>query len=70
MFEAAQHANMVLGQITRAFHFRNRITFIQLYKQYVQPGICIPGLLERVLKRAVKMVSGLKGRTYEERSVS
>ena len=77
--EAAQRANVVLGQITRAFHFRDRITFIQLYKQYVRPHLEFASpawspwtqgdveVLERVQKRAIKMVSGLNGRTYEER---
>ena len=77
--EAAQRANVVLGQITRSFHFRDRITFIQLYKQYVRPHLEFASpawspwtqgdveVLERVQIRAIKMVSGLKGRSYEER---
>ena len=77
--EAAQRANNVLGQITRAFHYRDRKTFIQLYKQYVRPHLefSIPAwspwlvgdkeVLEKVQERAVRMVSGLQGSTYLER---
>ena len=77
--EAAQRANAVLGQITRAFHYRDRNTYIQLYKQYVRPHLefAVPAwspwtlgdihVLEKVQMRAIKMVSGLSGRTYEDR---
>jgi hypothetical protein len=37
--KAAQTARGVLGQVTRAFHFRDRHVFIQLYKQYVRPHL-------------------------------
>jgi hypothetical protein len=68
----------VLSQLSRAFHLRERHTFIRLYKQYVLPHLEFaiqawsPWLqkdketLEKVQRRAVGMVSGLKGRTYEE----
>ena len=77
--EAAQRASGVLGQISRAFHYRDKKTFLQLYKQYVRPHLefAVPawspwtvadiGVLERVQERAVKMISGLTGKTYEER---
>ena len=77
--EAAQRANAVLGQITRAFHYRGRRTFIQLYKQYVRPHLefAVPAwspwtqgdikTLEKIQQRAVRMVSGLRGATYEEK---
>lgn len=77
--ESAQRANAILGQISRAFHYRDKRTFIQLYKQYVRPHLefAVPAwnpwnqgdkeLLEQVQRRAVKMVSGLSGRTYEQR---
>ena len=76
---AAGKANGVLGQISRAVKYRDRKTFIQLYKVYVRPHLeyCIQAWspytkvdkekLEKVQKRAVKMVAGLKGRTYEEK---
>ncbi len=77
--KAAQTASTVLSQLSRAFHLRERHTFIRLYKQYVLPHLEFaiqawsPWLqkdketLEKVQRRAVGMVSGLKGRTYEER---
>ena len=36
---AAQKANQVLGQLLRAFTYRDKYTFIKLYKQYVQPHL-------------------------------
>ena len=77
--EAAQRGNAVLGQISRSFHYRDRRTFIQIYKQYVRPHLefAVPAwspwtvadihVLERVQQRAVKMVSGLQSTTYEGR---
>ena len=77
--EAARRANGVLGQIARAFHYRNKGTLIDLYKQYVRPHMefAVPAwspwnqadidLLESVQRRAVKMVSGLRCKTYEDR---
>ena len=75
--EASQRANAVLGQVSRAFHFRDRRVFVQLYKQYVRPHleVAVPAwspwtigdkdTLEKVQRRAVRMVSGLQGATYE-----
>ena len=75
--EAANRANAVLGQVSRAFHFRDRRVFVQLYKQYVRPHLefAVPAWspwtqgdkesLEKVQRRAVRMVSGLQGDTYE-----
>lgn len=77
--KAAQTANRVLSQICRSFQYRNRHTFVRLYKQHVRPHLEFatpawnPWLatdketLERVQKRAVRMVSGLQNRTYEAR---
>jgi hypothetical protein len=71
----------VLGQIHRAFHFRDRHVYVSLYKQYVQPHLefAAPAwspwnrgdieCLERVQERAVRAVSGLHGRTYKEQIV-
>jgi hypothetical protein len=76
---AARMAQAVLGQITRAFHYRDRHVFVRLYKQYVRPHLefCTQAwspwseeditCLEKVQQRAIKMVSGLRARTYEER---
>ena len=72
-------AQVVLGQIGRAFHFRDRHVFIHLYKQYVRPHLEFVGqawapwtaadkaVLENVQKRAIRMVSGLGSAEYEDR---
>ena len=73
--KAAQTASVVLGQITRAFHYRDRGVFLNLYKQYIRPHLKFLvaawapwtqediETLEKVQKRAVKAVSGLNS-TY------
>jgi len=78
--QAATKANQVLGQISRAFHFRDRYTFVRLYKQYVRChlefAVCTWNpwstadieTLEKVQMRAVNMVSGLQG-TYHEKLI-
>ena len=75
---AAQKANQVLGQLLRAFTYRDKYHFIKLYKQYVRPHLecCIQAwspwlqqdidLLEKVQQRAVNAVSGLSG-SYSEK---
>jgi len=77
--EAARVAQAVLGQIARAFHYRDRHVFVQLYVQYVRPHLefstqawspwtaADKNVLERVQQRAVKMVSGLQSKVYEDR---
>ena len=77
--KAARTAGAVLGQISRAFHYRDRCTFLKLYKQYVRPHLEFasaawsPWLeadkecLEQIQMRAVRMVSGLTHNTYLER---
>ena len=77
--EAAKRASVVLGQITRSFLYRNRITFQRLFVQFVQCHLelAVPAwspwsvadidLLERVQQRAVNLFSGLQGLTYEEK---
>ena len=76
---AAKRANAVLGQMKRAFTYRDKTTWVKLYKVYVRPHLeyCVQAwspylekdreLLEAVQKRAVRMIKGLKGKTYEER---
>ena len=76
---AAGKANGVLGQVSRAVKYRDRRTFVQLYKVYVRPHLeyCIQAWspytqadknkLEQVQRRAVNMVAGLRGRTYEQK---
>ena len=77
--EAAKRANIVLGQITRSFMYRDRFVFLRLYKQYVRCHLeyCVQAwspwtagdieVLEAVQRRAVRQISGLKGSSYEEK---
>jgi ribonucleases P/MRP protein subunit RPP40 len=67
--QCARTAQAVLGQITRAFQYRDKRVFIQLYKQYVRPHLEFAvqawspwlqsdkDVLEKVQRRAVNMVS-------------
>jgi ribonuclease P/MRP protein subunit RPP40 len=77
--KAAKTASQVLGQLSRAFHYRDRFTFVGLYKQYVLPHLEFAGqalspwtvkfkeILEKVQRRAIGMVSGLLSHDYDER---
>ena len=77
--DAARVAQAVMGQISRAFHYRDRHIFVRLYVQYVRPHLEFSTqawspwtaedkqVLERVQQRAVRMVSGLTSREYEDR---
>ena len=77
--KAAQTASAVLGQIMRAFHYRDSKVFLNLYKQYVRPHLEFAvaawspwtqedmETLEKVQKRALKAVSGLRSQAYEDR---
>ena len=72
-------ANATLGMITKAFHYRPRHTLIPLYKTFVRPRLeyassaWSPWLekdkvaLERVQKRAMRMVTDLGPGTYNEK---
>ncbi len=65
--------------MSRAFHYRDWFTFVRLYKQYVLPHLEFAGqswrpwtskdkdILERVQRRPISMVSGMRSREYEER---
>ena len=76
--KAAKKANQVLGQLARAFTYRDKVYFIKLYKVYVRCHLeysiqsWSPHLkqdikvLEAVQQRAIRMTSGLTG-TYEEK---
>ena len=69
---------MVLGQITRVVTFRDKTTLIGLYQVFVLPHLSCAvqawapfnkadkALLERVQRRAVKIVTNIRG-SYEER---
>ena len=77
--EIVQRANYILNQLVRSFHYRDRHTFIRLYKTYVRCHLeyCTPAwspatqgdinLIENVQRRAVRMVSGLQSDSYEDR---
>ena len=77
--EAARKAAGILRQISKSFHYRDRKTFLKLYTTYVRPHLefSTPSwnpwlvtdveVLECVQKRAIGMISGLKGPTYEEK---
>ena len=77
--KAANRANSILGQMSRAVSYRDRVTWIKLYKQYVRPHLeyCVQAwspwleqdkkIIEKVQEKAVKMVSGLRGNSYEAR---
>ena len=75
---AAKKANLVLGQLARGVSYRDKSTFIKLYKTFVLPHLSYAAsawcpyskgdkeLLEKVQKRAVMMVTNVRG-NYEER---
>ena len=77
--DAARKANAVLGQISRAFHYRDKHTFLKLYMQFVRCHLEFSitawnpwtvqdiDVLERVQKRAINMISGLQGKSYSEK---
>ena len=77
--DITRKANAVLGQLCRAFHYRDRHIFKRLYVQQVRPLLEFASTvwspwtaadintLESVQKRFVGMVSGLRGTTYNEK---
>ena len=77
--KAAKKANSILGQMARSFHYRDRTTWKNIYMQYVRPHLEVSvqawspwlqgdiDVLEAVQKRAVRMISGLNGTSYEEK---
>ena len=79
--KASATAGAVLRQITRNFHYRDKITFKNLYCQYVRPHLEFSTAawspwtvtdietLEKVQKKAVNMIVGLKGKTYAEKCI-
>ena len=77
--EAARKANSALIQISKSFHFRDRHIFRKLYLSYVRVHLEYAvsawspyreadiQRLEKVQEKFVKMVSGLKGNSYEQK---
>src|ERR1043165_932866 len=80
--EAATKANKVLGQIKRTVISRDKNIFLNLYKTLVRPHLeyCVQVWspytkkdkegLEKVQRRATKMIRGFGKMTYEERLVN
>ena len=77
--KGADTANAVLRQLARNFHYRDRHIFKKLYMQYVRPHVEFASTawspwtesdkqyIEKVQIKAVNMISGLRGKTYEEK---
>src|SRR5215469_16679454 len=76
---AAALANKILGMIKRTIVYKNKLVILNLYKALVRPKLeyCIQvwspylqkdiNVLERVQKRATKMIPECRGLSYEER---
>ena len=76
---AAKAANAALGMILRSFHYRKKFTLVHLFKTFVRPKLefavasWCPWLekdidaLEKVQQRAVRAMSDVRGRDYEEK---
>ena len=76
--KAAAKANQVLGQLARGVTYRDRDTLLRLYNVYVRPHLEYAvaswcpytkgdkEVLEKVQRRALAMVSNLKGKSYKE----
>ena len=77
--KAAKKANSVLGQLSRAVSYRDKDTFLRLFRSNVRPLLeyCSSAwspwtqgdkeVLEKVQRRAIGMVTNFKGKTYEEK---
>ena len=78
-YVAAAKANSVLGQIKNSFSFRERDTIIPLYSALVRPHLEYAvstwcpifktdiSVLERVQRRATKLVKAIEEKPYGER---
>jgi hypothetical protein len=77
--KAAKKANQLLGQMAWAFHYRDKVTWVRLYKTYVRCHLEYSvqawcpwtqkdkDVLESVQRRAVRMISGLQSKEYLDR---
>ena len=77
---AASKGNQVLGMIRRNITYKEKSLIIPLYKAIVRPHLeyCIQArnpylrkdvdMLEKILRRATKLIPGLRDLTYEERN--
>ena len=76
---AARSANFALGQIQRAFHYQRKSNLVPLYKSFVRPKLEFAAsawcpwqegdikVLERVQERLIRIISDVRGATYEEK---
>ena len=77
--KASARANQVLGQLARGVGYRDKVTFLELYRVYVRPHLEYAVVswcpwskgdrdcLEKVQRRALGMVTNLQAGTYESR---
>jgi len=77
--KAAKKGNQILGLIYRTFSIKNKLIMMRLYKALVRPHLdyCIQAwrphlqkdidVIEKVQRRATRMIDGLKDLEYEER---
>uniref|UniRef100_A0A3B3RWV8 Reverse transcriptase domain-containing protein n=1 Tax=Paramormyrops kingsleyae TaxID=1676925 RepID=A0A3B3RWV8_9TELE len=77
--EAIKKANRMLGYISRCVEFKSREVMLHLYNSLVRPHLeyCVQvwspylkkdiAALEKVQRRATRMIPGLRGMSYEER---
>ena len=77
--EATGRARCELGKISKCFHFRDKKVFLRLYMQFVRPHLEFSAsvwspwnqtdidLLENVQKQAIRMISGLRSTSYEDK---
>lgn len=77
--EAAKKGNKILGMISRTIASRDKDVIVRLYKALVRPHLeyCVQAwcpylkkdieVLERVQRRATRMVKECRGQSYERR---
>ena len=77
--EASKKGNQILGMIKRTIESRDKEIIVKLYKTLVRPHLeyCVQAwnpflkkdieLLEKVQRRATKMVNGCRNLSYEKR---
>ena len=75
--KAARTASQFLWQISGSFPYRDKVSYIKLYKAYVRPHVefAAPAwspwmeqdceVIENVQKKFVRMVSGLSSDSFE-----
>src|SRR6266496_4784187 len=82
MHFGSKKANIVLAMIKRNIYFKSKDVIVRLYKALVRPRLefCVQArcphlrkdidLIERVQRRATKLIEGLKDMSYPERLLS